>query len=175
MLIRAGAYLETRARGTGGADRARLADALTQLGLDAPPSEWLEHAFARPSWRLRPTYRAARVICECAAAHRQHAETGTVDLDRVAEARAAACRDLERAYWMRGTIPAWRRTERTRGLRRHADRVVTRLEWAETSLPADPAAHLPAYARRWLTVADRYAACRIGALLDDVAPSTSRL
>ncbi|WP_246096350.1 hypothetical protein [Streptomyces botrytidirepellens] len=74
---------------------------------------------------------------------------------------------------MRGTIP-FGRSHRSNAVRAHAHRVVNRVQWAETSLDADPAANLPVHARRWLTIADRYMACRIGALLDDVEWSTPR-
>jgi hypothetical protein len=133
----------------------------------------VHHAFAHPQWRYRLVYRATTTILECAAAHRGHADSGTLDLEPLLRASRRACDDILRAHWMRGTIPFDRR-HRINAVRAHARRVVNRVRWAERSLDADPAANLPTHAHRWLTIADRYAGCRIGALLDDVEPSAAR-
>lgn len=113
------------------------------------------------------------MILACATAHREHAESGAVDLEPLVQASSLACADISRAHWMRGTVPLDRR-HRVKAVRAHARRVINRIQWAETSLDADPAANLPAHARRWLTIADRYMECRIGALLDDVEWSAPR-
>ncbi|MGW3954638.1 hypothetical protein ACWEKM_27735 [Streptomyces sp. NPDC004752] len=151
----------------------RLKAALAELGLGESLPEPVHHAFVRPQWRYRLVYRATTVILECAAAHREHAEGGTPDLAPLARASRLACDDISRVHWMRGTIPFDRR-HRIDAVHAHARRVVNRVQWAETSLDANPAANLPPYARRWLTIADRYLVGRIGALLDDVEWSTPR-
>jgi hypothetical protein len=107
------------------------------------------------------------VILECASACREHAASGTLDLAQLAGASRLACDDIGRVHWLRGTIPFDRR-HRVNAVPAHPDRVVNRIQWAERSLDADPAANLPVYARRWIIIADRYMECRIGALLDDV-------
>ncbi|WP_435060337.1 hypothetical protein [Streptomyces sp. bgisy060] len=150
-----------------------LEAALAELGLGEPLPEPVRHAFVQPRWRYRLVYRATRVILECAAARREHAESGTLDLASLARASRLACDDIGRVHWMRGTIPFDRR-HRVNAVRAHAGRVVNRIQWAERSLDGDPAANLPAHVRRWLTIADRYMACRIGALLDDVDWSVPR-
>ncbi|MFB6984535.1 hypothetical protein [Streptomyces sp. NPDC056304] len=151
----------------------QLEAALAELGLDGPLSDPVHHAFAHPQWRYRLVYRATTVILECAAARREHTESGTLDFAVLARASRLACADISRVHWMRGTIPFDRR-HRVNAVRAHAGRVVNRIQWAETSLEADPAANLPAHARHWLTIADRYMECRIGALLDDVEWSVPR-
>ncbi|MEU5200414.1 hypothetical protein AB0G86_41300 [Streptomyces scabiei] len=161
------------ARNLDGQEPDRLAAALAQLGITEPILESLRHAFVRPNWRYRLVYRATAVILECATAHREHAQSGTVDFKPLIRASRLACDDISRVHWMRGTIPFDRR-HRSNAVRAHAGRVVNRVQWAERSLDADPAANLPAHARRWLTIADRYIGCRIGALLDDVEWSTPR-
>ncbi|MFC8016674.1 hypothetical protein [[Kitasatospora] papulosa] len=151
----------------------RLGAALAELGRGEPLPEMVRHAFVRPQWRYRLVYRATTVILECSVAHREHAEVGTFNLASLARASRLACDDVRRVYWMRGTIPFDRR-HRVNAVRAHAGRVVNRIQWAERSLEADPAANLPAHARRWLTIADRYMGSRIGALLDDVEWSVPR-
>lgn len=151
----------------------RLTAALAELGRTEPIPDAVGHAFTHPLWRYRLVYRATSVILECATAYRRHADSGTVDLEPLIRASRLACDDINRAHWMRGTIPFDRR-HRIIAVRAHARRVVSRVQWAETSLNADPAAHLPAHAGRWLTIADRYMECRIGALLDDVEWSVPR-
>ncbi|MER5372575.1 hypothetical protein [Streptomyces sp. NPDC002553] len=151
----------------------RLTAALAELGLSEQIPDTVRHALTRPHWRYRLVYRAATVIIECATAYREHAESGTIDLEPLARASRLACDDIHRVHWMRGTIPAGRR-HRSNAVRAHARRVVHRVQSAEPSLDADPAANLSAHARRWLTIADRYLVGRIGALLDDVEWSTPR-
>ncbi|MFI5864589.1 hypothetical protein [Streptomyces sp. NPDC051546] len=151
----------------------QLEAALAELGLGEPLPETVRHAFLHPQWRYRLVYRATTVILECAAARQHHAESGSIDLEGLARASRPACDDISRVHWMRGTIPFDRR-HRVNAVRAHARRVVNRIQWAEGSLAADPAANLPAHARRWLTIADRYMECRIGALLDDVEWSVPR-
>lgn len=151
----------------------RLAVALAELGLSDPMPDTVRHAFVRPQWRFRLVYRATAVILECATAHREHAEGGTLDLEPLFRASRLACEDIGRVHWMRGTIPIDRR-HRTNAVCAHSRRVVNRLRWAERSLDADPAANLPAHAGRWITIADRYLVGRIGALLDDVEWSVPR-
>ncbi|MGC5264094.1 hypothetical protein ACPXCO_24050 [Streptomyces cyaneofuscatus] len=150
-----------------------LTAALAELGLSEPIPDTVHHAFVRPQWRYRLVYRATTAILECASAHREHADSGTLDLEPLLHASRRACSDIIRAHWMRGTIPFDRR-HRVNAVRTHTRRVVNRVRWAERSLDADPANNLPAHARRWLTIADRYMECRIGALLDDVEPSVAR-
>lgn len=159
-------HLDTRAP-------AQLAAALAELGRSERIPDAIGHAFTHPAWRYRLAYRATSVILECATAYRHHAASGTVDLEPLIRASGLACDDIHRAHWMRGTIPFDRR-HRVRAVRAHARRVVNRMQWAEASLDADPPANLPAYAGRWLTIADRYMECRIGALLDDVEWSVPR-
>lgn len=113
------------------------------------------------------------MLLECAVARREHAESGTLGLGALARASRLACADINRVHWMRGTIPLDRR-HRVNAVRAHAGRVVNRVQWAETSLEVDPAGNLPSHGRRWLTIADRYMECRIGALLDDVEWSVPR-
>ncbi|MFI9771851.1 hypothetical protein ACIHJG_34055 [Streptomyces sp. NPDC052415] len=96
-----------------------------------------------------------------------------MDLAPLARASRRACADICRAHWMRGTTPFDRR-HCGNAVRLHAGCVVLRIRWAETSLEADPVANLLAHARRWLTIADRYMQCKIGALLDDVEWSVPR-
>ncbi|MFD5079660.1 hypothetical protein [Streptomyces sp. NPDC058371] len=151
----------------------QLAAALAELGRTEPIPCAVGHAFAHPLWRYRLAYRATSVILECATAYRRHAASGTVDLEPLLRASGLAYDDISRAHWMRGTIPFDRR-HRVNAVRAHARRVVSRVQWAETGLDADPAANLPAHASRWLTIADRYMECRIGALLDDVEWSVPR-
>ncbi|MFI6282998.1 hypothetical protein [Streptomyces sp. NPDC050988] len=150
-----------------------LAAALTELGLSEPIPDTVRHALVQPHWRYRLVYRATTVILECGTVHREHAESGTVDLEPLVRASRLACDDISRVHRMRGTIPFDRR-HRINAVRAHAHRVVNRVQWAETSLDAEPAANLRAYARRWLTISDRYMVGRIGALLDDVEWSVPR-
>lgn len=151
----------------------QLEAALAELGIGKPLPEPVRHAFVQPLWRYRLVYRAATVITECAAARREHSESDTLDLASLARASRLACDDIRRVHWIRGTIPFDRR-HRVNAVRAHASRVVNRIQWAERSLDADPAANLPAHARRWITIAGRYMECRIGALLDDVEWSVPR-
>ncbi|MFF7953926.1 hypothetical protein [Streptomyces griseorubiginosus] len=171
LLTRISAHMT--ARNLAPETSGRLEAALAELGLGEPLPEPVHHAFARPQWRYRLVYRATTVILECAAAHREHTEGGTLDLEPLARASRLACDDISRVHWMRGTIPVDRR-HCINAVRAHTHRVVNRIQWAETSLEADPAANLRAYARRWLTIAHRYMGGRIGALLDDVEWSVPR-
>jgi hypothetical protein len=72
----------------------RLAGALVDLGLSEPIPDTVRHAFVRPHWRYRLVYRATTVILECATAHREHAESGAVDLEPLVRAARLACDDI---------------------------------------------------------------------------------
>ncbi|WP_199550255.1 hypothetical protein [Streptomyces sp. N35] len=163
------------ARRVGAQEARRLAEALTQLNIPGQVPEAVGHAFTHPSWRYQLVYCAATVIRECAAAHQHHLDTSGVagdSLDGVRETARPALAALHHVHWMRGSIS--RRSHRNARVRAHRGRVMNRMEWAGRSLDAAPAANLPPYAHRWLTIADRYMTCTIGRLLDDVAPSTAR-
>ncbi|MFC8831429.1 hypothetical protein ACFT9I_39530 [Streptomyces sp. NPDC057137] len=114
--------------------------------------------------RYAPVYVLVRAVRACATAHGAGGQRQVTERARVGVHLREVTKVLQNAHATRGTIP-WR-SRRRRDLKRHAGQVVAALREAEARLDSEPRAALTDLARLLLTIADRYAEGRVGALLD---------
>lgn len=124
-----------------------------------------------------PVRQIADVIKLCAEAAKAEGEQKIYKSGDIPGQSTAALKSIRRAYYMRGTVPLL--TMRWGHLRDHARRVVARMHEVERDLYREADPTLIKLADMWLTIAERYADGRVGALLDDdlseVEPARSRV
>ncbi|MFG3257926.1 hypothetical protein [Streptomyces sp. NPDC048172] len=118
-----------------------------------------------PVSRALPVLVFARAVEACAEAHRVGGERHLKARRKVGDQMQGVARTLARAHWKRGAVSM--RSHRRAELKRHAGRVVAVLRRAEARLDSEPHAALRELGELLLTVAERYADGRVGALLDE--------
>ncbi|WP_329620030.1 hypothetical protein OG357_05360 [Streptomyces sp. NBC_01255] len=112
-----------------------------------------------------PIYQIVEVIKRCAEAATATGEQKIYKTGDIPAKASPALRSIRRAYYMRGIVPL--HTMRWGYLQKHARKVVARIHELEHGLYSDPDPTLVELADKWLTIAERYAEGRVGALLDD--------
>ncbi|MGW0465604.1 hypothetical protein ACWDX6_10060 [Streptomyces sp. NPDC003027] len=112
-----------------------------------------------------PIHHIAEVIKRCAEAATATGEQKIYKTGDIPAKASPALRNIRRAYYMRGIVPL--HTMRWGHLQKHARKVVARIHEVEHGLYSDPDPTLTELADKWLTIAERYAEGRVGALLDD--------
>ncbi|MER6449523.1 hypothetical protein [Streptomyces venezuelae] len=112
-----------------------------------------------------PVRQIAEVIKLCAEAATAEGEQKIYKSGDIPGQSSSALKSLRRAYYMRGTVPL--RPMRWGHLRDHAHKVVGRMHEVERDLYRDADPALIKLADMWLTIAERYADGRVGALLDE--------
>ncbi|MEU0133058.1 hypothetical protein ABZ172_03305 [Streptomyces sp. NPDC006296] len=112
-----------------------------------------------------PVYQIAELIKHCAEAATATGEQKIYKTGDIPAQANPALKSIRRAYYMRGTVPLL--TMRWGHLQKHARKVVARIHELEHGLYRDPDPILRELAGKWLTIAERYAEGRVGALLDD--------
>lgn len=123
-------------------------------------------AATRIALRYTLVMQAAAAVSACAAAYRAGGERAAGELRAVAAQLERVCRGVERAGRTRGTLP--RRSHRHRAVRAHGRLVVAALRRAEARLDTVPREEgLRDLAALLMTVAERHAHGRVGALLDE--------
>ncbi|GGS65440.1 hypothetical protein GCM10010222_02140 [Streptomyces tanashiensis] len=130
-----------------------------------------------PALIYRPVYHATQVIVKCGRAIREHGEEKVIKVGEVPTVSAQARDDIQKAHRLRGTIAPFGRRKKV--IRDHTARVAARLQEIEDDLFRTPDDALRMLATSWLSIAERYAEGRIGALLDDdlstVEPARTRI
>ncbi|MET4926235.1 hypothetical protein P3L51_28435 [Streptomyces sp. PSRA5] len=139
-----------------------VAFSLLLLPLLGPP--WAGGGPVAVVRRFAPVYVLVRAVRACAVAYGAGGQRHVTERARVGVHLREVTKVLQNAHATRGTIP-WR-SRRRRDLKRHAGQVVAVLREAEARLDSEPRAALTDLARLLLTIADRYAEGRVGALLD---------
>ncbi|MFJ3097915.1 hypothetical protein [Streptomyces hydrogenans] len=147
-----------------------IAPVVTSRLLATSPSGYREAPFreGKPTFLFpvlvyRPAYLIADVIKDCANASTKLGEERIHAISNISFQPALT--DITKVDRMRGTIPLF--GHQRKRVRDHAARVVTRMHEAEYELLRNPDTALPQIAELWLTIAERYAQGRVGALLDE--------
>ncbi|WP_162596909.1 hypothetical protein [Streptomyces sp. NEAU-S7GS2] len=112
-----------------------------------------------------PVFVITDAIQGCADAHSAGGEAKMLELSEVSGQLARVSRRLIRSHRSRGAMP-WK-SHRRAAVKEHAGRVIGRLRTVEQKLDRDPGPALAELGDLLLTIADRYAQGRLGALLDD--------
>ncbi|MFE5089499.1 hypothetical protein ACFRCI_03675 [Streptomyces sp. NPDC056638] len=112
-----------------------------------------------------PVRQIAEVIELCAEAAKAAGEQKIYKSGDIPGQSTSALKSVRRAYYMRGTVPLL--PMRWGHLRDHARKVVARMHEVERDLYRDAGPTLIKLADMWLTIAERYADGRVGALLDE--------
>uniref|UniRef100_A0AAU2JIV2 Integral membrane protein n=1 Tax=Streptomyces sp. NBC_00049 TaxID=2903617 RepID=A0AAU2JIV2_9ACTN len=112
-----------------------------------------------------PVWQIAEVIKLCAEAATAAGEQKIYKSGDIPGQSTSALKSIRRAYYMRGIVPLL--PMRWGHLRDHARKVVARMHEVERDLYRDADPTLIKLAEMWLTIAERYADGRVGALLDE--------
>ncbi|MFF3536398.1 hypothetical protein ACFYXP_20925 [Streptomyces sp. NPDC002466] len=113
----------------------------------------------------QPVRQIVEVIKLCAEAAKALGEQKIHKSGDIPSQSTSTLKSIRRAYYMRGTVPLL--PMRWGHLRDHARRVVARMHEVERDLYRDADPTLVKLAEMWLTIAERYADGRVGALLDE--------
>lgn len=116
-------------------------------------------------WNFAGLLPLVDAVIACADAHQARGHRRDLALAELPKTLAVAQAAVKEAYGRRGIVPAF--SPRRRQLKRHARQVVAVLKNTETRLDVDPNQALRDLAGLLLTIAERYAEGRVGALLDD--------
>lgn len=114
--------------------------------------------------RYALVFDCAHAIYACAAARRS-GEGQPAGVKEVSRRLSAVRKAVVAAHRSRGSVP--RLSGRRKQLKEHQLKVASALQVLEGKLDQDPSRALPEIAEALLTIADRYCAGRIGALLDE--------
>ncbi|MBC3992367.1 hypothetical protein H8N00_26510, partial [Streptomyces sp. AC563] len=116
-----------------------------------------------------PVVVIARAIHACATAYRTRGQRQAHQRQRLARRLARVATEIQGMHRARRTLPASlpRYRHRRRRIKQHQRTVVGALQEAEYRIDSDGDAALPDIADLLLTIAERYTAGRIGALLDE--------